>query len=118
MERGMIWFKCAAVHDAVRPVVREQAVLGCEAKERRVDLTIERPPTAEDLLFHMKGWFTADVRKAAEVINQYGTLKLLDDRHLVVESLSLESLEALAQDLKKIFGSEVWVDVIPKKRLV
>ena len=42
MERAMLWFKCAAVHDPVRPVVKKPAVIGLEAKQRQVDLVIER----------------------------------------------------------------------------
>jgi len=38
----MLWFKCAAVHDPVRPVVKKPAVIGWEAKQRQVDLVIER----------------------------------------------------------------------------
>ena len=117
MERGMLWFKCAAMHDPVRPVLKKQAVLGWEAKERQVDLEIERPLRAEELLFRMKGWFTADVHKVAEVVKEYGKLKLLDDYNLVIETGDMAALNTLSGDLKNVFGEEVWVEHMPKKKL-
>ena len=54
MERALLWFKCAAVHDPVRPVIKKPAVLGWMAKHRRVDLEIERPLRGEELLRQMK----------------------------------------------------------------
>ncbi|MBN2403537.1 MAG: hypothetical protein JXN64_14255 [Spirochaetes bacterium] len=117
MERGMLWFKCAAMHDPVRPVLKRQAALGWEAKNRKVDLVIERPFKGEELLHRMKGWFTADVYEAAEVIKKYGVLKTLDDYHLVVETKDVNSMKALSEDLKKTFGEEVWVERIEKRSL-
>lgn len=117
MERAMLWFKCAAVHDPVRPVVKKQAVLGWEAKHRQVDLRIERPLRAEELLTRMKGWFTADVYEVARVIKQHGKLRLLDERELSVETPDRDSLERLSDELNEVFGPEVWVEHIPKKRL-
>ena len=117
MERGMLWFKCAAMHDPVRPVLKRQAALGWEAKNRQVDLIIERPLRGEDLLLRMKGWFTADVYKVAEIVEEYGGLKTLDDYHLVIETKDIKALEALSADLKKTFGEEVWVELISKSVL-
>ncbi|MFH0976585.1 MAG: hypothetical protein V1874_12455 [Spirochaetota bacterium] len=117
MERGMLWFKCAAMHDPVRPVLRRQAALGWEAKNRKVDLIIERPLKGEDMLHKMKGWFTADVHKVSDIVNKYGTLKTLDDYHLIVETNDMKSLQALSDELKKAFGEEVWVEHIKKKVL-
>ena len=37
------------------------AIIGWEAKQRQVDLTIERPFKGDELLKHMKDWATADV---------------------------------------------------------
>jgi hypothetical protein len=117
MERGMLWFKCAAMHDPVRPVLKRQAALGWEAKNRKVDLVIERPLKGEELLRRMKGWFTADVHKVAEIVKVHGELKTLDDYHLVIETKDIKALEALSEDLKKEFGEEVWVELIPKSVL-
>ncbi len=117
MERGMLWFKCAAMHDPVRPVLKRQAALGWEAKYRRVDLVIERPLKGSELLLKMKGWFTADVKKAAEIIKEYGELKTLDDYHLVVETKDMKALDALSERLKNEFGEEVWVEHIQKNIL-
>jgi hypothetical protein len=86
MERAMLWFKCAAVHDPVRPVVKKPAVIGWEAKQRQVDLVIERSFEGDELLSRMKGWVTADVNKVTEIVRQHGQLKTLDDYDLVVET--------------------------------
>jgi hypothetical protein len=34
----MLWFKCAAMHDPVRPVIKQAADIGWEAKQRQIDL--------------------------------------------------------------------------------
>jgi hypothetical protein len=86
MERAMLWFKCAAVHDPVRPVAKKPATIGWEAKQRQVDLVIERSFKGDELLSRMKGWVTADVSRVTEIIRQHGKLKILDDYDLVVEA--------------------------------
>ncbi len=117
MERGMLWFKCAAMHDPVRPVLKKQAVLGWEAKQRQVDLVIERPLKGEELLLRMKGWFTADVYNVADIVKEHGKIKLLDEHDLVVETNDISALNTLSEKLKDAFGEEVWVEHIPKSRL-
>jgi hypothetical protein len=117
MERGMLWFKCAAMHDPVRPVLKRQAALGWEAKNRKVDLIIERSLKGSELLLKMKGWFTADVNKTVEVIKEYGELKTLDEYHLVVETKDIKALNALSERLENEFGEEVWVEHMPKSKL-
>ena len=114
MERAMLWFKCAAVLDPVRPVLKQPAVLGWEAKQRQVDLLIERPFRGEEMLRRMKGWFTVDVNKAIDIILQHGKLKVLDDYDLVVETLSPSELETLSKKLKEAFGQEAWLEPIAK----
>jgi hypothetical protein len=42
MVRGKIWFRCAVVHDPVTPMVVQPALIGWEAKQRNIDLVIER----------------------------------------------------------------------------
>ncbi|OGR20194.1 MAG: hypothetical protein A3J85_03520 [Desulfobacula sp. RIFOXYA12_FULL_46_16] len=118
MERAMLWFKCAAMHDPVRPVVKRQAVVGWEAKNRKVDLTIEGPLKGDELLKRMKGWFTADVHAAVEIFSQYGKLKVLDDVDLVVETKGADEMEKLKKHLADTFQDEVWIEPMPKKKLV
>ena len=117
MERAMLWFKCAAVHDPVRPVLKQPAVLGWEAKQRQVDLVIERPFQGEELLRRMKGWFTVDVHQVIDIIQQHGKLKVLDDYDLVVEVTDGSELEAVSQKLTDAFGQEAWLEPITKTLL-
>jgi hypothetical protein len=114
VERAMLWFKCAAQHDPVRPVLKQPAVLGWEAKQRHVDLIIERPFRGEELLRRMKGWFTVDVDKAIDIIQQHGRLKVLDGYDLVVETRSQSELETLSKKLTEAFGEEAWLEPIAK----
>lgn len=117
MERALIWFKCAAAHDPVRPVVKHQAQIGWKAKERKVDLTIDYTLSGEDLLKRMKGWFTADVNKAAEVFLRHGRLKVLDDMDLVVETKDASDMSTLSDELASVFGQDVWVEIIKREKL-
>ncbi|MHB8828007.1 MAG: hypothetical protein ACYC6Q_00490 [Syntrophales bacterium] len=117
MERALIWFKCAAVHDPVRPVMKKSAQIGWEAKQRNVQLIIERPFRGEELLLRMKGWFTADVEKAVGIFNQCGSLRLLNDYDLVLEAKTISDLNTLSERLQEAFGNEVWIELIPKQRL-
>ena len=114
MERAMLWFKCAAVHDPVRPVLKQPAVLGWEAKQRQVDLVIERPFQGDELLQRMKGWFTVDVYAAIEIIQQHGKFRVLDGCDLVVETRSPSEMEDLSKKLLEAFGQEAWLEPIAK----
>jgi len=117
MQRAMLWFKCAAVHDPVRPVVKKPASIGWEAKQRQVDLVIERCFDGDELLKRMKGWVTVDVYRVAEIIRQHGNLKILDDYDLVVEARDKPDLEAISHNLSEAFGGEVWLEPIAKSVL-
>ncbi len=117
MERALLWFKCAAVHDPVRPVLKRQAVIGWEAKHRKIDLVIERPFKGEELLRRMKGWFTVDVEQALTLFHQHGRLKILDDVDLVVETEDAHQMKALSEALSQAFGGEAWIEPVEKKRL-
>ena len=117
MERAILWFKCAAQRDPVRPVLKQAAILGWEAKQRHVDLMIERPFRGEELLRRMKGWFTIDVNEAMDIIQQHGKLKVLDGYDLVVETRSQSELEALSKKLTEAFGQEAWLEPIAKTLL-
>ena len=117
MERAMLWFKCAAVHDPVRPVVKKPAIIGWEAKQRQVDLVIERSFRGDELLVRMKGWVTVDVYQVTEIIQQYGMLKILDDYDLVVETQDMADMEALSNKLTEVFSEEVWIEPMLKTLL-
>jgi hypothetical protein len=82
-------------------------VIGWKAKKRTVDLTIERAFKGDELVQRMKGWVTADVHQVIEVIKQYGSLKVLDDRELVVEVETERDLENLRSDLLSHFRDQV-----------
>ena len=117
MERALLWFRCAAMHDPVRPVLKRPSVIGWEAKFRQIDLVIERPLRGEELLSRMKGWFTVDVKKVIEIVRQHGKLKLLDDYHLVVETYDEPEMTALAEKMTAAFGEEMGLERFAKKKL-
>src|SRR4030043_33521 len=97
MIRAKIWFRCAAMHDPVTPIIVQPAVIGGEAKKRRVELKIERAFNGEELIRRMKGWVTADPSQVIEVVRQFGRLKVLDDRELVIEVEKEESFRKLRE---------------------
>ncbi len=109
--------KCAAMHDPVRPVLEKPACIGWEAKQRKVDLVIERPFTGAELLRRMKGWVTADVVQVTNLITQYGKLRVLNERDLIVETQDMEDMQTISRELAKAFGEEVWIEVMQRKRL-
>jgi len=112
MIRARLWFRCAAVHDPVTPVIVSPAVIGWDAKRRKIDLTIERVFKGDELVLRMNGWVTADVKKVVEVVRQHGFLKVLDDRDLVVEFERKEDLEALEAALLEHFKDQVDLELI------
>jgi hypothetical protein len=112
MIRAKIWFRCAVVHDPVSPIIVQPALIGWEAKERQIDLTIERALKGHELLRRMKGWITVDPAKVIEVVNEFGRLKVLDDRELVVEIEDRASFDNLKKNLFSTFGNEVDVELI------
>ena len=112
MIRAKIWFRCAVVHDPVSPIIVQPALIGWEAKQRQIDLTIERAFKGDELLRRMKGWITVDPAKVIEVVNEFGRLKILDDKELVVEMEDRESFDNLKKDLFSTFGNEVDVELI------
>ena len=111
MIRAKIWFRCAAVHDPISPVIVHPAIIGWEAKQRQIDLTIERAFKGDELLRRMKGWITVDPSKVIEVINEFGTLKVLDDKELVVEMEDRERFDNLKKKLSSIFGNQIDVEL-------
>ncbi|OPY90143.1 MAG: hypothetical protein A4E72_00804 [Syntrophus sp. PtaU1.Bin208] len=115
MIRAKLWFRCAAMHDPVTPKVAQPALIGWEAKKRRVDLTIERAFNGEELVRRMKGWVTTDPQKVIEAIRPHGRLKVLDDWELVVEMEKPEDFENLQKTLAERFDGEVDLETIPKR---
>jgi hypothetical protein len=115
MIRAKLWFRCAAMHDPVTPVVAAPALVGWEAKKRVVTLTIERAFNGEELVRRMKGWVTTDPTEVIDVVKRHGKLRVLDDRDLVVEFEAPESFDRLQQDLVDAFKGEVDVELIQKK---
>jgi len=103
------------MHDPVTPRIAQAALIGWEAKKRRVDLTIERAFNGEELVRRMKGWVTTDPLKVIETIRPYGRLKVLDDRELVVEMEKPENFEDLQKTLAERFNGEVDIEAIPKR---
>ncbi|NIS60294.1 MAG: hypothetical protein GTO13_06235 [Proteobacteria bacterium] len=107
MIRLRVWFRCAAMHDSVSPIVVKPGIIGWDAKERKVELQIDRAFTGEELVKRMKGWITVDPSLLIEVIGRYGRLKVLDDRDLVVELENKKGYEELQRELNEQFGNEV-----------
>ena len=112
MIRAKIWFRCAAVHDPITPIIVHPAVIGWEAKQRQIDLTIERAFKGDELLRRMKGWITVDPSKVIEVISEFGRLKVLDDRELVVEMENRKIFDNLKKNLLSTFGDQIDVELI------
>ena len=111
MIRAKIWFRCAAVHDPISPILVHPAIIGWEAKQRQIDLTIKRAFKGDELLRRMKGWITVDPSKVIEVINEFGRLKILDDKELVVEMEDRERFDNLKKKLSGIFGNQIDVEL-------
>ena len=112
MIRARLWFRCAAMHDPVAPVVIKPAVIGWEGRERNVDLTIERAFNGDELVLRMNRWVTVDVKKVAELVHKYGYLKVLDERDLVVEVETEKDLETLNRALFENFGDQLDLEKI------
>ncbi len=107
MIRAKLWFRCAAMHDPVTPTLIKPAVIGWEAKQRKVDLTIDRPFKGDELVMRMKGWVTVDVKEAAQLVNKRGRLKLLDEKELVVEFETEDDFRKLNDELAEAFGDQL-----------
>ncbi len=114
MIRAKLWFRCAAMHDPVTPIVVQPALIGWEAKQRQVDLRIERAFHGEELVRRMKGWVTVDPSEVIEIVKGAGRLKVLDDRDLVIEFEKMEDFENLQKALHEAFGKEVDIELIQK----
>ena len=114
MIRAKLWFRCAAMHDPVTPIIVQPALIGWEAKKRKVELTIERAFNGEELIKRMKGWVTVDPIKVTDIVKKYGRIKVLDDKELVIEFDKIENIEKLNKELEDNFGTEVNAELIKK----
>ena len=115
MIRGKLWFRCAAMHDPVTPMVVQPALIGWEAKKRRVELQIERAFNGDELVRRMKGWVTVDPSQVIDVVCRFGRLNVLDDRELVIEVEKMEDFQNLQKALQEAFEGEVEAELILKK---
>jgi len=115
MIRGKLWFRCAAMHDPVTPRVVQPALIGWEAKKRRVELQIERAFNGDELVRRMKGWVTVDPSKVIDVVSRFGRLNVLDDRELVIEVEKMEDFQKLQKTLQETFEGEVDTELILRK---
>jgi hypothetical protein len=115
MIRAKIWFRCAAMHDPVTPIVLQPAIIGWEAKKRKVGTQIERAFNGEELVHRMKGWITVDPDEVTKIVNQYGRLKVLDERELVVEVEKTEDIQRLQKAVQEAFQGEVDIETILKR---
>ncbi len=107
MIRAKLWFRCAAVHDPTTPIIVKPAVIGWEAKERDVDLTIERAFKGDELVLRMKGWVTVDVKKVVKIVKKHAFLKILDERELVVEMETERNYEELVREIQENFKDQL-----------
>jgi hypothetical protein len=107
MIRAKIWFRCAAMHDPVTPVMVRPAVIGWEAQKRTVDLTIERAFNGEELVLRMKGWVTVDVKEVIALLGRYGRLKVLDERDLVLELETEDDYDQLEREIPERFDDQL-----------
>jgi hypothetical protein len=112
MIRSRIWFRCAAVHDPITPVILQPARIGWEAKHRQVDLTIKSASNGDELVRRMKGWITVDPYEVIKIVSRFGRLKVLDDRELVIEMENPEDFDNLKAGLFTAFGNEIDVELI------
>jgi hypothetical protein len=103
------------MHDPVTPTIVQPALIGWKAKQRKVELLIERSFNGDELIRRMKGWITADPAKVIETVNRFGRLKVLDDKELVIEFEKTEDFENLQKVLQETFGREVEAELIVKK---
>ncbi len=103
------------MHDPVTPIVLQPAMIGWEAKRRTVGTQIERAFNGDELVQRMKGWITVDPKKVIEVVSQFGRLKVLDERELVVELEKKEDLERLQKKVQEVFRGEVDVEPFAKR---
>ena len=102
------------MHDPVTPIIVQPALIGWEAKQRQVDLHIERAFNGEELIRRMKGWVTVDTSMVIEIVKRFARLRVLDDRELVVEFEHKEDVQNLAKALEETFGKEIDVELIVK----
>jgi len=112
MVRARVWFRCAALGDPVQPMLAAPARVGWRGRFRKVDLTLERAFTGEELLHRMKGWITVEPKLFLETVRPYCRLKVFDDGGLVAETENQESFLELCSKLAEKFQDQVELEMI------
>ena len=112
MIRAKVWFRCAAMHDPVTPVILRPALISWDAKSRDVELSIERAFKGNELVERMKGWVTVDVKKAVKVIEAHGRLKVLDEKELVAEFESEDDYRVAVDEIEGEFKDQLNLEMI------
>jgi hypothetical protein len=101
------------MRDPVTPYLARPAKIGWKAKRRQIDLTIDRPFNGDELLLRMKGWITVPPREIIDLIRAgQGTLKVLEDGGLGVETDTSEAMAEINEELKERFRDQVDLDPI------
>jgi len=114
--RVKIWFRCAAMHDPVTPIVLQLGDYWMGSKEKKGrDPDRESVQYGEELVRRMKGWITVDPDELIKIVNQYGRLKVLDERELVVEVEKTEDITKASKGGSRTFQGEVDIESISKK---
>ncbi len=117
MIRAKVWFRCAAMHDPVMPILVSPAIIGWIGKNRQIDLTIEREFTGSELLKRMKGWITVDAKRAINILEEHGRLKCFDNGELIIEMETEARQKALEHELEAAFQDQCNIEVIPGQNL-
>jgi hypothetical protein len=112
MIKAKIWFRCAVVHDPVTPKVVQPGLIGWEAKQRKIDLVIERTFKGAELVRRMKGWITVDPEKVIDIVNNFGKLKVIDEWELIVELDNIDRLSDLRKACTDAFGDQVDIEPV------
>jgi len=95
-------------------MVVQPAVIGWEAKQRQIDLVIERSLKGEELVRRMKGWITVDPNEVIETVRKFGKLKVLDDWELIIEMENMDKFSGLRKACIDTFGDQVDIDLVNK----
>jgi hypothetical protein len=93
-------------------MVVQPALIGWEAKQRNIELVIERAFKGDELVRRMKGWITVETEKVIDTVNRYGRLRVIDDRELIVETVNEDDFYKLQKEISEVFGGEVDLDLI------
>ncbi len=108
--RAKLWFKCAAMHDPVCPKQVSPAIITWEAKNRDIQLVIERGFKGHELVKRMRGWVTVEPLKVLEIVERYGKFIVDDAGELYVEISDEENFQIMKESLYNEFGDEILLE--------